>query len=123
MRNRIIDYWRTSTRRQEVSVNDKLAGIFYDDNGNLTNDVKDERVTDPYSSSPDSILIAKENIEKLLEIIQQLPDTSREVIEMFYIKEMTYNEIAEALHTTSNAVGQRIFYAKKQLKQLLTQHH
>ena len=45
----------------------------------------------------------------------------REILDMFFFCEMSYNDIAYALGVSLNTVKSRIFYAKKELKKILNE--
>ena len=45
--------------------------------------------------TPEQLLIRKEDSEELVNVLNSIPDIYREVLERFYFKEMTYEEIAK----------------------------
>jgi len=60
---------------------------------------------------------AKERLEKAL---GEIDPKYREVLVLYYIEEMGYNEIADILHIPTSTVGVRLSRAKQQLKTVLT---
>jgi RNA polymerase sigma-70 factor (ECF subfamily) len=53
--------------------------------------------------------------EKIKEIIETLSDDYKEVIELRYYSDLTYDEIAEALNISESLVKVRLFRAKNLL--------
>ncbi|MCT7904952.1 Sigma-24 [Candidatus Ornithobacterium hominis] len=66
--------------------------------------------------SPEQYLISKQNAKKLNAEIENLPPIYREVIELRYLEDKTYKEIAEALDLTLSNVKVRLLRAKKLLE-------
>jgi RNA polymerase sigma factor (sigma-70 family) len=54
----------------------------------------------------------------LLRLVNQLPDDEREVIELFYLHELTVDEVSDILQLASGTIKSRLFRARKTLKQL-----
>jgi RNA polymerase sigma-70 factor (ECF subfamily) len=51
--------------------------------------------------------------------LDRLPHEQREVVELTFVHEMSYKEIAEVAHCPENTVKTRMFHAKKKLEPLL----
>lgn len=66
--------------------------------------------------SPEQHLISKQNIRELNTEIEKLPQIYREVIELRYLEDKTYKEIASTLNLTLSNVKVRILRAKKLLE-------
>lgn len=67
-------------------------------------------------SRPDRRAAAAEAVEKLTEIMEQLPPSLRQVFVMRYVKHMPRQEIAERLSITVGAVEQRLTRALAQCR-------
>jgi len=59
--------------------------------------------------------------EVVLKGLDKLSLKHREILDMFFFCEMSYNDIAYALRVSLNTVKSRIFYAKKELKKILSE--
>src|SRR5262249_50937275 len=51
--------------------------------------------------------------------VERLPAKDREVVRLFYFEGLSYEEIAERLHTTVQAVGPRLTRLRRKLEGLL----
>lgn len=69
--------------------------------------------------NPERELELKEMRSALHAALDQLPETSREVIIEACVRERKVSEIAEDLETTSGIVSQRIYRAKRTLRKIL----
>jgi len=69
----------------------------------------------------DPEMVAQRNEEKdrLWEAIGQLGDRHREVIVLRHFQELSYEQIAQALFCTKGTVMSRLYYARKNLKEIL----
>jgi RNA polymerase sigma-70 factor (ECF subfamily) len=52
--------------------------------------------------------------------MEQLPELQRQTLILYSVEAFTYAEIAEAMNTSVGTVKSRLFYAKKNLRGLLT---
>ncbi len=59
--------------------------------------------------------------EFVIKALDKLSLKHREILDMFFFCEMSYNDIAYALDVSLNTVKSRIFYAKKELKKILSE--
>jgi len=59
--------------------------------------------------------------QKLRVALEQLPPEQREVVEMTFMEEMSYKQIAEVAHCPENTVKTRMFHAKRKLEPLLAE--
>jgi RNA polymerase sigma factor (sigma-70 family) len=67
------------------------------------------------------------NNDKILEILQagiwQLPPTQRIVLTMFYLENYSLLEISSILEISKGTVKSRLFYARENLKEIITKQH
>ena len=54
--------------------------------------------------------------------IEELPDKYREVLILFYLEELSYQEVAEVLHVPVATVGIRLKRAREKLKHIYTEN-
>jgi RNA polymerase sigma-70 factor (ECF subfamily) len=95
-----LDYRRTS--RREVSRTEPLA-----------DDLPSEEPL------PEQLYASAEIPRSLQLALQKLPEKLRAAIVLREIEELSYEEIAELLHTSSGTVKSRISRAREELRQLL----
>lgn len=80
----------------------------------LTEDQPPER-TD--GSTPESVLLRREDAAALYRAMERLSDTDRELLTLHCFARLTAAELAEALHTTPSAARQRLHRARTRLRQ------
>ena len=80
---------------------------------NFTN-IKDRRIT------PDNRALLNERQKRIIDAIENLKPKYKEVIIFYDIEEMTYEEIAGKLNCPVGTVKSRLFNARKQLQNELT---
>jgi RNA polymerase sigma-70 factor (ECF subfamily) len=68
---------------------------------------------------PDQIYESRECTEAIQLALQKLPEKLRPAIVLREIEELSYEEIAEVLHTSAGTVKSRISRAREQLRHLL----
>ena len=88
-------------------------------------ELDDERVEFSVASpqsSPEEKLIADQEKQQLLQIINQLPKDYREVIHDHYFSEISYREISAKLGLSERTVETRIYRARKMIKELWRKH-
>jgi RNA polymerase sigma-70 factor (ECF subfamily) len=61
-----------------------------------------------------------EDLEALEAALGNLPITEREVLTLFYLQELSLNEVAEALRVPVGTVKSRLFRARQLLRQAMT---
>jgi RNA polymerase sigma factor (sigma-70 family) len=61
---------------------------------------------------PEESVIRKQNIEKIRAIIEKLKPNYREIVEMFYIEELSNEEIAKRVNLPLSTVKTRLFRAR-----------
>ena len=55
----------------------------------------------------------------LSDLIDELPPVEREACRLVYLEGLSPDQAAERLDTTSNNVHQRLFHARKRLRELI----
>jgi len=75
-----------------------------------------EEVCDTANISVDDALLMQEEISELHYAISRLSAQHREMVEMFYVREMKISEIACALNIPEGTVKRRLFDMKNNLK-------
>jgi len=68
------------------------------------------------ASSPESLAMASEGNQILLNAIDELPEQQRHVFQCKYFSDMKYDEIADVLQIPSGTVGSILFAAKRNLR-------
>jgi RNA polymerase sigma-70 factor (ECF subfamily) len=74
------------------------------------------------SPLPDILLDRKERLRALAAAVEELPERQRAVVVMHRYQEMTYEQIAETLDSTPQAVKSMLFRAHAALRAKLTAH-
>jgi RNA polymerase sigma-70 factor (ECF subfamily) len=73
------------------------------------------------SDSPEKT-VSRGNLQAAMkQALNQLSADHREVVELAFYQELSYQEIAEIMQSPVNTVKTRMFYAKKKLQEVLTQ--
>lgn len=62
-------------------------------------------------------IILKEDKNRLTDILEELPPIYRQVIEMHYLKEMTYEKIADCEGVSKKTIESRLYRARKMIKE------
>ncbi|WP_173917303.1 RNA polymerase sigma factor [Halobacillus sp. Marseille-Q1614] len=66
--------------------------------------------------SPESQLFKKESKESIYQAINQLPENYREVVEAYYIDELSYKEMGKKLGLAEKTVEMKLYRARKWMK-------
>jgi len=86
-----------------------------------TIDLDDETTLEPADElTPESILLARMEIETIQQAIEALPVHFREIILLCDLEEMSYQEIGQALGIPTGTVMSRLSRARKAMRTLLT---
>ncbi len=67
--------------------------------------------------TPEQLLIKKEENEDLSNVLNSIPDIYREVLEQFYFKEMSYEEIATREDVSVKTIASRLYRGKNILRE------
>jgi RNA polymerase sigma factor (sigma-70 family) len=62
-----------------------------------------------------------ENLEELERALVELPILEREVLTLFYLQELSLNEVADALKVPVGTIKSRLFRARRLLRQAMTE--
>lgn len=73
-------------------------------------------IPDPTAAAPDALLQRHELQAEVRAALQQLPASHRTALELRYVEELSYAEIAAATGVSMGTVMSRIFNAKRKLK-------
>lgn len=108
--NQAIDSRRKSGRIQEITLH-----------GNTDEDGAASDVIVLKSNEPDPAVLIDENeqVEKVLEAVQNLPEILKQVLNLVYFQGMRYQEAAEALGVPFGTIKSRLSNAVKKLNSLL----
>jgi len=88
----------------------------------LTIDIDDTNLaTAPTAANPPAVVERTERKAFLHQQIAALPDKYRLVITLFYLQELSYQEIATVLNLPLGTVKTHLFRAREHLKQLITE--
>jgi RNA polymerase sigma factor (sigma-70 family) len=87
----------------------------------FSNDDGDEMMIDLKSSSltPEEVAIKKQKIKMMHEIVKKLKPRYRELIELRYFKELSYEEISEQLDIPLGTVKAQLFRAREFLYNIM----
>ncbi|MBD2871872.1 RNA polymerase sigma factor [Paenibacillus arenilitoris] len=72
------------------------------------------------SSTPESILLQKEQKQELQRILLRIPFNYRVILLLRFTNELSYEEIAEIMNYSVNKVSVHLHRAKKKVRKLLT---
>ncbi len=72
--------------------------------------------------NPEETIIRKQNIERIRFIIEKLKPNYREIVEMFYLKELSMEEIAKKVDLPVATVKTRLFRARDFLFTIVKRH-
>jgi RNA polymerase sigma-70 factor, ECF subfamily len=84
-------------------------------------DDEEDATFEPHTAhTPESILLARDQQEKIRAALEQLPVHYREIILLCDLEEMSYQEISQALSVPMGTVMSRLSRARKTMRTLLT---
>ena len=111
-RNNCIDYLRKH-KLPTISI-DKM--MLDEDGKRNTFDLKS---TDP---NPEKLMIKKQRIAILRQIVDQLKPKYRDLVKLRYFKELSYEEIAETLEVPLGTVKAQLHRSREQLFKIMSGH-
>jgi len=80
-----------------------------------------ENTPSPTSTNPEQILITKENIQTIKELLMKIKGTDRKILELKYFYMLDSANIGKTLGLSVSAVDNRMYKLRKKLRLLLTQ--
>jgi RNA polymerase sigma-70 factor (ECF subfamily) len=66
-------------------------------------------------AKPEEVILDRETRRQVRELLNELPPDYRAVVALRYWHELSYEEIAETLHTTVSAIKSRLFRARQMM--------
>lgn len=93
----------------------KKANIIYFQDEDLAQFISD-------TETVEDTVVKQDEMELVRSLVNQLPDKMRIVILMYYMEEMSVDEIAKALHIPTGTVKSRMHQAKSRLKEGMVQY-
>ncbi len=100
-RNHLIDYFRSKSRNES----------HFEDGAEF-------QITDKVTARPDEAVLEKEQQELIHDLLQQLPETEREIIILKFWGGLKNIEIAEQLGLNNSNVNVMVFRTLKKLKKI-----
>ncbi len=73
--------------------------------------------------TPEELLIKKEDSQDLANVLNSIPHIYREVLEQFYFKEMTYEEMAKKDEVSVKTIASRLYRGKNLLREKWRERH
>ncbi|MBN2356450.1 sigma-70 family RNA polymerase sigma factor [candidate division KSB1 bacterium] len=107
-----INLYRDQRRRKIVR---NIVSSYHDNEQEAENIVSNTSVQTPHAE-----LERKERFAHLYKAMQKLPESLRTVIIMRDLQELSYEEITQVLHWRLGTVKSRLFRARKELAELLS---
>ncbi len=122
--NTTIDYYKKNKKKTFNIVSIDVNDSNYKIGDELTVNFNDSLVEkELYSSgseyNPDQKLTQKEISTIISEYLKNIPEHYSVILNMFYINELSYEEISKILNLPLGTIKNRIFRAKDKLKELL----
>ncbi|MFH1426248.1 MAG: sigma-70 family RNA polymerase sigma factor [Candidatus Kerfeldbacteria bacterium] len=111
-KNKLIDEFRRKKRRVKTRSIDEE----YDDGGK-----KIDPEATGLSADPELASMMAEQADVVREAIKELPSEQAEAIRLFHLQDKSYSEIAEIQGISEGTVMSRLFYARKSLKEKLSE--
>ncbi|MDE6265933.1 MAG: sigma-70 family RNA polymerase sigma factor [Muribaculaceae bacterium] len=103
-RNIIIDYFRQNKAQALVSIDNEEIDVLN------RKDLADNNIED--------FLVESQILEDVRDLVRELPESQREVIEMRFYRNMSFKEIAETTNVSINTALGRMRYALLHLRKL-----
>ncbi len=110
--NNAIDFIRKRKQMQSVSLDVKQEGGF----GEATDG---SQLVKSNTLDPEEHLLKKQKIEVLREVVDSLKPRYKELVELFYYQELSYEEIAQQLNLPIGTIKAQLFRAREILYQVM----
>jgi RNA polymerase sigma factor (sigma-70 family) len=108
--NNCIDFLRREKKKRMISMDNTLSN---DDGDEMTFDVRDNE------RDPEEEFVRGQKEELMREVVDKLKPRYKELVELRYFKELSYEEIAEQLDLPLGTVKAQLFRAREFLAQML----
>ncbi len=109
----VVNLWNNQKRK--YLWRKKKANIIYFQDEDLAQLISD-------TETVEDTVVKQDEMELVRSLVNQLPDKMRIVILMYYMEEMSVDEIAKALHIPAGTVKSRMHQAKSRLKEGMVQY-
>lgn len=109
-RNNCIDYLRKN-KLPTVSI-DKIS--IHDDGSHKTFDLPSSE------PNPEALVIQKQRIKILRDIVEQLKPKYRDLVKLRYFKEFSYDEISKKLKLPLGTIKAQLYRAREQLFNIIS---
>lgn len=107
--NNCIDFIRKK-KKQTLSID---KGIETDDGGELLIDIKSDRL------DPEENMMKKQKVLMMRDVVEKLKPRYKNLVELRYFQELSYEEIAEQLNLPLGTVKAQLFRAREFLYQIM----
>ena len=107
--NNCIDFIRKK-KKQMLSID---KGIETDDGGELLIDIKSDRL------DPEESMMKKQKVLMMRDVVEKLKPRYKNLVELRYFQELSYEEIAEQLNLPLGTVKAQLFRAREFLYQIM----
>jgi RNA polymerase sigma-70 factor (ECF subfamily) len=87
----------------------------------LRNEPEQEAAHPETGAAPDYAFIAFDDAEQVHHALDQLPLPQREALTLYFLQDLTIDEIAEVLGVPAGTVKSRLHYAKSAIRQIIQQ--
>lgn len=108
--NNCIDFLRREKKKRMISMDNTLSN---DDGDEMTFDVRDNE------RDPEEEFVRGQKEELMREVVDKLKPRYKELVELRYFKELSYEEIADQLDLPLGTVKAQLFRAREFLAQML----
>ena len=102
--NLVMDYYRNSKRKNTKRVTDQFEFV----------GLLDEEI-----STIEDVMIQQQTVQKILKLIENLPEDQKEVLKLRIFNSLSFKEIAEQTHVSINTSLGRMRYALINLRKML----
>ncbi|MEZ4722896.1 MAG: sigma-70 family RNA polymerase sigma factor [Flavobacteriales bacterium] len=109
--NNCIDFLRKKKKAQTISIDEGFGGEETDEGGGM--DIESE------SLDPEQKLMRGQRIDEMHRIVEQLKPKYRNLVELRYFEELSYEEIADQLELPLGTVKAQLFRARELMYEIL----
>jgi len=113
--NRAIDLQRSRKNRRAISLEASQSAA--ENRGGAAGGNAGLEVADPQPSI-EQIVATREERAMLQQAMDDLPDATRQLLQLAYVRQLKYSEISEILDIPVGTVKSRVFYAVRRLREI-----